>query len=213
MDSQVLDRTRRSLHGLAELVLAGPQYRQCGTIRLRVVPGGFGTVATPDLRVTGVFLDGAELRLPIDGSSCSRLAAAVGVSASRLQDVYRGGPDVGVDEVLRVDPEAAQLLCEAFARGDAALRELEPSAEPVLWPEHLDIGITVDEINYGVSPGDAYLPEPYAYVGPWRPLDGEFWNASFGAARPLHALGDITAFFQEGRLRAGQARRVARDGE
>src|SRR6266702_4255471 len=48
--------TRRSWHGVAELVMAGPQYRRSGSIKLRVLPGGFGTVAEPDLRV-----DAAEL--------------------------------------------------------------------------------------------------------------------------------------------------------
>jgi hypothetical protein len=43
--------TRRSLHGVAEPVLAGPQYRRCGSVELRATPGGFGTVAQPDLRV------------------------------------------------------------------------------------------------------------------------------------------------------------------
>jgi hypothetical protein len=43
--------TRRSLHGVAELVLAGPQYRATGKLRLAVVPGGFATVLAPRLRV------------------------------------------------------------------------------------------------------------------------------------------------------------------
>ena len=38
----------------------------------------------------------------------------------------------------------------------------------VLWPEHFDVGIDANEVNYGVSPGDASCPEPYAYVGPWH---------------------------------------------
>ena len=40
--------TRRSLHGVAELVLAGPQYRTSGSIELRVTPGGFATTVAPD---------------------------------------------------------------------------------------------------------------------------------------------------------------------
>jgi len=46
------DTTRRSLHGVAELLIAGPQHRAHGTIRLRATPGGFGAVATA-LRVAG----------------------------------------------------------------------------------------------------------------------------------------------------------------
>jgi len=101
MDERSLAVTRRSLHGVAELVLAGPQHGRGGGIRLRVVPGGFGT--------------------------------------------------------------------------------------------------TVDEVNYGVSPGDDHLPEPYAYVGPWTPPTGAFWNAPFGATRTLAELSDVLEFFTAGR--------------
>ena len=44
MDEQVLSATRRSLHAVAEQLLAGPQHRAQGTIRLQVTPGGFGQV-------------------------------------------------------------------------------------------------------------------------------------------------------------------------
>jgi hypothetical protein len=103
-----------------------------------------------------------------------------------------------------VDPDAASELFSAFRRGDAALRRLAPHATPVLWPEHFDVGIQLDEVNYGVSPGDHYVAEPYAYVGPWAPRTGEFWNAPFGAARPMRALpGELLdAFFAEGRALA-----------
>ena len=49
----VLVATRRALHGVAELVLAGPQYAACGTIKIRVVEGGIGTTRAPDLRIVG----------------------------------------------------------------------------------------------------------------------------------------------------------------
>jgi len=38
-----LARTRAGLHVIAEHVLAAGQFRATGDIRLRVVPGGFGT--------------------------------------------------------------------------------------------------------------------------------------------------------------------------
>ena len=53
MGNQELVIARRSLHAVAELVLAGPQYRATGKLRLRVVPGGFATVLAPELRAVG----------------------------------------------------------------------------------------------------------------------------------------------------------------
>ncbi|MGW4643176.1 hypothetical protein ACWEN6_31990 [Sphaerisporangium sp. NPDC004334] len=198
--------TRRSLHGVAELLLAGPQHRRSGTIRLRATPGGFATVTEPDLRVEGADLVAGELRLPISGTSARALGTATGTDAGAPESLYSDGSGVSPDEVLRVDPVAAAELAHALTLGDQALRALSPGATPVLWPEHFDLAITVDKVNYGVSPGDAYLAVPYAYVGPWEPHSGEFWNAPFGAARPLSELGGvvaaITGFFAEGRDRA-----------
>ena len=52
MDEHAVVTTRRSLHAVAERLLAGPQYREHGEIRLQVTPGGFGQFAGP-LRVEG----------------------------------------------------------------------------------------------------------------------------------------------------------------
>ncbi len=65
---------------------------------------------------------------------------------------------------------------------------------PVLWPEHFDIGVLVDGMGYGVSPGDRYISEPYAYATPR------------GAARPIRDLGSADpdaalAFFTDARRR------------
>jgi hypothetical protein len=205
MDEHSLAVTRRSLHGVAELVLAGPQHRNGGGIRLRVVPGGFATVAWPGLRVDGHQLVTSAGPLPLTGSY-AELAHAAGVEASPLDDVYSGGPKIHVHEQIELDPAAARLLADAFGHGDAALQVLAPHEMPVLWPEHFDVGITVDEINYGVSPGDDAIPEPYAYVSPWKPPTGDFWNAPFGAARPMTELPGAAAvaeFFAAGRALAG----------
>ncbi|HZO69604.1 MAG TPA: hypothetical protein VFB74_31805 [Kribbellaceae bacterium] len=191
--------TRRSLHGVAELVLAGPQYRRCGSIELRATPGGFGTVAEPDLRVDRTDLVAGRRRLPLTGSF-AELAETAGVEASALDDVYGGGPGVRADEAVLVDPAAADRIAAAFAAGDAALRELVPGARPVLWPEHFDIGIDAEQVNYGVSPGDDFLAEPYAYVAPWTMQPSELWNAPFGAVRPMTDLDGsdgVLAFFAE----------------
>lgn len=200
MDERSLAVTRRSLHGVAELVLAGPQYRTGGGIRLRVVPGGFGTVNAPELRVDVDTLVTPAGSIRLTGTY-AEVCAAAGVEARRLDDVYSGGPKLSPDDELEIDPAAARLLSDAFARGDAALRALDPQQTPVLWPEHFDVGITVDEVNYGVSPGDDTMSEPYAYVGPWTPRTGGFWNAPFGASRPMTELtepSDLTDFFRTG---------------
>jgi hypothetical protein len=199
-----LEQTRLALHGVAELVLAGPQYAANHDIRLRVTPGGFGTVTGPDLRVDRVELVTPSTRLPLDGTFAG-LARAAGVEARPLRDVYAVGPDVDPDDRVVIDPDAAYVVLDAFAAGDAALRAFAPDLEPVLWPEHFDLGITVAEVNYGVSPGDAHVPEPYAYVGPWTPRAGDFWNTEFGAARPMAELAGVSAlvaFFAEGSRRA-----------
>jgi hypothetical protein len=87
-------------------------------------------------------------------------------------------------EALGVDPEGAARLADWYALGDAILREL--GGEPILWPEHFDIAIELDEVNYGFSPGDEHHPEPYAYVGPWKaPPPGELWNGTGFAGAEL----------------------------
>jgi hypothetical protein len=199
MDHQALLTTRRALHGVAELVIAGPQYATSGTIRLRVVPGGFAGTRSP-VRVDGGNLVWDSGRTPLAGT-CRRMADAAGVTAA-TPGVYPDGSGVDPDDELSFDPEALAMILGWFGRGDAALRALAPDVEPVLWPEHFDVGFALGEVNYGVSPGDDSHDTPYAYVGPWEPREGAFWNASFGAARSADALPDtdaIVAFFEEGR--------------
>jgi hypothetical protein len=204
VDEEQLVRSRQGLHGVAEYVLAGPQYVVSGDIRLRVVPGGFATRTAPDLRVEGVELVTPSGRLAL-ASTFAGLAAAAGVEARPLRDVYPVGPELHPDDAVEVDPDAATTILDAFIRGDAAMRELSPGADPVLWPEHFDVGIAADDVNYGVSPGDVHFAHPYAYVGPWQPRVGDFWNADFGAARPMTQLPDVETlvrFFREGAAHA-----------
>src|SRR5205085_698912 len=83
---------------------------------------------------------------------------------------------------------AARLLAEWYQLGAQALSRFAaevPGDQPssvVLWPEHFDVGITAAGINYGASPGDDHIAEPYLYVGPHdgpAPGDPAFWNAPF----------------------------------
>jgi hypothetical protein len=202
-----LTATRRALHGVAELVLAGPEHRRTGEIALHVTPDGFRTVAGPDLRVAGDRLVAGEHSVPLAGSTFRALAEAAGVDVGAPVDLYHEGSGARPDDPVAVDPAAAAYLESCFALGDAALRAFAPDEQPILWPEHFDVGITLDEVNYGVSPGDGYLGEPYAYVGPWQRRTGPFWTAPFGAVRPVREFADadaLAAFFAEGRERARQ---------
>ena len=97
----------------------------------------------------------------------AEVAADAGLTARSLDDVYSGGSGLTEDYTLTVDGACAAELTEAFRVGDEALAEFAPDAQRVLWPEHFDLGITLDRVNYGVSPGDADIGVPYAYVGPW----------------------------------------------
>jgi hypothetical protein len=156
-------------------------------------------------RVEGTDLVGPVGRVPLTGTY-REVAAAAGVEVGPPQGVYSDTSGVDPDESIELDPAAAALVEGWFAVGDAALRafaaEIDHDVEPVLWPEHFDLAIAADEVNYGVSPGDAGQPQPYAYVGPWKPRDGEFWNAPFGALRLADETTDphtLAAFFAEGR--------------
>lgn len=190
--------TRRSLHGVAELLLAGPQHARSDTIRLAPCAGGFATVAEPAVSVVrGALVHGGR-SAPLDGRTVAAAAEAVGLTPCSLADVYRDGSGVAADDVLTVADAAAEEIAGAFARGQAALVAFAPAETPVLWPEHFDLGITLGEVNYGISPGDDFLAVPYAYVGPWSPHAGAFWNAPFGAARPLADLSDLAGWFAEG---------------
>jgi hypothetical protein len=200
--------TRRSLHGVAELVLAGPQYRATGRLRLSVVPGGFATTLMPRLRVDGSGVSVPEgVTAAIDGRTPRTLGAELGVAAGRPEGAYEGGSGVDPDEPLAVDADRAAVILGALALGHDALAAFAAGETPVLWPEHFDVAIRVHEMNFGVSPGDGFIEEPYAYVGVASPPAGDrFWNAPFGAAVPLRDLPDapaVTGFFTDGRGRAG----------
>jgi len=193
--------TRRALHGVAELLLAGPQHAASGKITLRSLPGGFGTTHSPDVRVDGTAVVAGDHRAEIDGRTPRDLAALLGLEPSTLGHVYRDGSGVQLDDTLHVDAGAAERIAHAYATGDEALRSFASDQVPILWPEHFDIGIAMEgrRVNLGVSPGDATIPVPYMYVGPWdsRPVD-DFWNQPFGAARELgSSTAEVVAFFTE----------------
>ncbi|MGK8522942.1 hypothetical protein ACRS6B_15885 [Nocardia asteroides] len=203
MDEVTYRRSRLGLHAVAELLIAGPQYREFGTIRLRIVRGGFGGARWP-VSVVGEELVWPDGRAPLQGTY-REVARAAGFRPGPPEGVYTDTTGVDPDTAIEVDASAAGLIETWFAVGDRALRCLASDVTPVLWPEHFDLASTIDEVNYGVSPGDDAHPGPYAYVGPWTPRSGGFWNAPFGAVRPRDAVNTVAAlleFFEEGRARA-----------
>jgi hypothetical protein len=203
-----LETTCLSLHAVAELLLAGPQFEQSKSIELRVTPGGFATVTAPDVRVKGAVLRLGDRLVTLSGRTVAEVASDAGLVARPLDDVYSGGCGLTAEHPLLVDDASATEIAEGFRLGEEAMTAFAPAAHRVLWPEHFDLGITLGEVNYGLSPGDSYLGVPYAYVGPWKPSSytGTFWNAPFGAARPVSDLGTteaVLAFFRAGQTQTG----------
>jgi hypothetical protein len=216
-DLDVLVSTRRTVHGVAEHVLAATARRATGSIRLRVVDGALSTPELPGpVKRLELHADATVVRHPGGravalGPEFGALSARLGVPFGLPDPPDRPASGVGPRDRSDTDPAALAVILGAWVAGDAALRGFAPEEPPVVWPEHLDVAVTVGEVNYGVSPGDEYSPEPYAYVGPHRPRTGAFFNAPFGAARSLTELAGqfaelpaaIRAFFVEGRGEAG----------
>jgi hypothetical protein len=178
--------SRRQLRGVAESLIAGPQYRASGTIRLAVRPDGF----------TGT-------------GPVSALADAAGIDAGPPDGVYDIVDPLKPDAVLNISHAAAEFIYRSLYAGGHAVKHVLPQQHPVLWPEHFDVAAAEDEVNYGVSAGDDYHPTPYAYVGPHTPRSEPFWNAPFGAMYPLDPADDvdqlnaaIVEFFERGRRQA-----------
>jgi hypothetical protein len=205
--NEVYVATRRQLRGIAESLIAGPQYRATGTIRLAVRPAGF-TGTTLTVEVQGTDLVWPEGRAALAGP-LSALAAATGLQAGPPDGAYAIADPLAEDTDLALDAGAAGEVYRSLYAGGQALVAFAPEEHPVLWPEHFDVAVTVDEVNYGVSPGDSYLERPYAYVGPWNftpARTGDFWNAPFGAVKALDLVlaeaeltNGIVDFFAHGR--------------
>jgi len=211
--------TRDGLHRVAEHVLAAARHAAAGRIGLVPSPGGF---RTPPFGADGRFLAVEGTELVVGGAAGTRRTALTtiraaaefaGVTPGVPAQVYRPATPLDLDEPLMIDPDAAHLLAEWYSLGARAMSRLaaeitgdEPGAV-VLWPEHFDVGMTAAAINYGASPGDDRISDPYLYVGPHDgPPPGEpaFWNAPFGAARTFRQIGTVAeaaAFFRDGRAR------------
>jgi hypothetical protein len=155
------------------------------------------------IRVDGLQLIrevGARVKvMGLDGATLRVLARFVSADIDAPFECGAQAPPVGdPDEPLELDAGSARKLAGWYEMGWGVLDELFASlpadAAPAtvqLWPEHFDVGTDVGlpggrRINLGFSPGDAYEPGPYLYVGPRGPEragDPDFWNAPFGAMR------------------------------
>ena len=192
--------TRDALHALAEHVMSAAYFHATTHIGLRPTPRGFGTPVFGDrerVRVDGTGLvheyAGAERRAEI--STLRDAATFVGVPLG-APDVYTATTAVDTDTALALDHDAVLALGDWYALGGALLHDLrtehsdQPSTESQIWPEHFDLACEIGSAdagtraNYGASPGDAGIPEPYLYVGPWEAARrmGRLAVYPFGAA-------------------------------
>lgn len=217
-----LPATRDAWHRLAEHVLSAARHAVTGRIGLVPAPGGFATPAFgPDSTVFAVDLDefvvsrhGQQRRTRI--ATVAQVADFAGITPGAPEQVYRPATPLDPDTLLRIDRQAAQVLADWYQLGSQALAGFAaavPDDEPTgaqLWPEHFDLGVTAARVNYGVSPGDVHIAEPYLYVGPFDgpPAADDFWNVSFGAVLRHHEVTSVKAavdFFHHGRERAQTA--------
>ena len=180
----------------AHHVSTGPDVRPEGPETIRVA--GLQLIREVGARVTVMGLGGATLRA---------LARFVTADIDAPFECGPQAPPVGdADEPLQLDAVSARKLADWYQFGwevlDETFASLPADAGPAtvqLWPEHFDVGTDVGapgdrRVNLGFSPGDAYEPQPYLYVGPWGPEragDPDFWNAPFGAVRRAADLANI----------------------
>jgi hypothetical protein len=210
-----LRTTREALHQVAEHVLAAAQFAETGDVRLAYVPGGFST---------SVELQGGRRVMVIDDelvvvdpvarrtarlTTIAEAAAFVGITAGLPSSAYPPATSLRPDAGLAIDQSAATRLAGWYGLADVALRDFSTDVgagevQPTLWPEHFDLAIALDGVNYGASPGDEHVEQPYVYVGPHGgpPRRDEFWNAEFGAVATIAEVGspDVAlGFFLRGR--------------
>jgi hypothetical protein len=215
-----LAATRQAWHQIAEHVLAAARHAATGHIGLVAAPGGFATppfgsdytTLAVDLDEFVVIRAGQQRRTRI--RTVAQVSEFAGIKPGAPEQVYRPATPLEPDAELRIDRDAAgvlaswyQLGSEALAAFAAAIADDEPTPAQ-LWPEHFDLAIAAAQVNYGISPGDAQIDQPYAYVGPFAgppPGGDEFWNAPFGAVLTYAEVTSVQAaidFFHHGRHRA-----------
>ena len=194
------EATRDALHAVAEQVVAAAYWHATTHIGLRPTPRGFGTPVFGDgerVRVDATALvherAGATRRHEL--TTLAAAAAFVGVPLG-APTVYPAATHLAADAPLAIDRDGALALADWYALSAALLNDLRaahpelPSTELQIWPEHFDLACEVGEeatsarADYGASPGDESIAEPYLYVGPHEDArrTGVFTRCPFGAA-------------------------------
>lgn len=214
--------TRNAIHAVAEHVLGAASYATIGKIGLRANEYGFSTqdLGGRVLTVSGPVLTDGTTSVLLDGSTLRGVAAQFDVDAGMPSTVYTPTTPLELDAPLAVDADCAVMLGEWFAAMQGVLEQLTAevadAAPTQLWPEHFDLatsfGTAPKAANYGASPGDAAIPEPYCYVGPWDTAwvaENEpkfFFTAEWGTAMPYSELikasdplAAAEGFFQRGK--------------
>jgi hypothetical protein len=192
--------TRDALHAVAEQVVAAAYYHATTHIGLRPSPRGFGTPEYGEherVRVdaTALVHERAGTTRRHEITSLRAASGFIGVPLG-APPVYTPATSIAPDEPLRIDRDGALALADWYALGAALLSDLRSahagisSSDTQLWPEHFDLACEIGDndsgtrANYGASPGDATIAEPYLYVGPWlaERRTGALGQYSFGAA-------------------------------
>src|SRR5258707_4369366 len=126
---------RRQLRGVAESLIAGPQHRASGTIRLAVRPDGFTGVSIP-VAVHGTDLVFPTGSVPLVGPVS---AIAAGLDPGPPDAVYEIVDPLSADAVLDIDPAAAEWIHRSHYAGGHAIKDGLADQHPVIWPEHFDV--------------------------------------------------------------------------
>lgn len=211
------EATRRSLHAVAEHVLAPARHAANGKIGLRFTYHGFGTPFFGEDRQVrvedGALVDG-DRRQPL--TTLAAAADFLGTALGAPAGVYTPSTACDPDAPLEVDAGAARALGDVYGLFARLLEQLRADATPdeapsrvQLWPEHFDLAVDLGpegrRANFGGSPGDSAHPEPYLYVGPWdteRLGPHVYWNEPFGASlswMELRCGADPLEFLRQGR--------------
>ena len=177
--------------GAPGALLSQPLPVRTGSLRLGVQLAGLRLVAVRGGRVDDAFaLDGrteaaagAWVDAVLEAAGLAHASAVKLPYAIPDHPVASGTPydassqAAGLDELARWYQASSVVLEEIRAQ----LGTLQPGPGPVrCWPHHFDIATLVSldsgdpeharSVGIGLSPGDEFYPQPYAYLSPWPAL-------------------------------------------